>query len=145
MTSTSNANPSSENKSTENYYAEENATFGDRLAAAREALGLSQVELASRLGVKTKSILAWENDISEPRANRLSMLSGMLNVSIVWLLTGEGQGLSVYNEPLAENREMTRLLVELRAIRTEQMRLAEELKRFEKRLRQAVVPAETEE
>ena len=33
---------------------------------------------------------AWENDPSEPRANRLSMISGMLNVSLPWLLHGIG-------------------------------------------------------
>ncbi|MEZ5913851.1 MAG: helix-turn-helix transcriptional regulator, partial [Paracoccaceae bacterium] len=38
-------------ESAENWYSEEAATFGDRLAAAREAAGLSQAELAQRLGV----------------------------------------------------------------------------------------------
>ena len=29
---------------------------------------------------------------SEPRANRLSMLAGLLGVSVMWLLHGEGDG-----------------------------------------------------
>lgn len=74
----------------EDLYSENTATFGDRLAHAREAAGFDQKKLAKSLGIKTKTIRNWEDDLSEPRANRLSMLSGLLNVSLAWLLTGEG-------------------------------------------------------
>lgn len=76
----------------ESWYSEEAATLGDRLAAAREAAGLSQNQLATRLGVRLKTLSGWENDSAEPRANRLQMLAGMLGVSIMWLLTGRGDG-----------------------------------------------------
>ncbi|KAG1647613.1 Succinate dehydrogenase assembly factor 2, mitochondrial [Nymphon striatum] len=72
------------------YFSNDSATFGDRVAAAREAQGLKQDELAKKLGVKLKTVRGWEDDVDEPRANKLSMLSGMLNVSMRWLLTGEG-------------------------------------------------------
>ena len=75
------------------WYGADAATFGDRLAGAREAAGMTQSQLARRLGVKKATIAAWENDLSEPRANRLSMMAGMINVSIMWLLTGEGEGM----------------------------------------------------
>ena len=58
------------------WYGPESATFGDRLAGAREAAGMTQAELARRLGVKKATIADWENDLSEPRANRLSMMAG---------------------------------------------------------------------
>ena len=51
-------------------------TFGDRLAGAREAAGMTQKEMAQRLGVKLKTLQGWEDDISEPRANKLSTVSG---------------------------------------------------------------------
>ena len=70
------------------WYDPEATTFGDRMTGAREASGLSQSELAKRLGVKVKTIRAWENDQSEPRANKLQMLAGLLGVSIMWLLSG---------------------------------------------------------
>ena len=35
----------------EDWYGEASATFGDRLAGAREAAGLSQEALAAKLGV----------------------------------------------------------------------------------------------
>ena len=81
------------NDSTEiNWYSNETATFGDRVAAAREAQSMTQKALAKRLGVGLKTIESWENDLSEPRANKLQMLSGVVNVSIPWLLTGDGSG-----------------------------------------------------
>jgi HTH-type transcriptional regulator, cell division transcriptional repressor len=65
-------------------------TMGGRLSRARDALGLSTAQLARRLGVQTATIHAWESDRSQPRANRLSMLAGVLNVSPSWLLHGIG-------------------------------------------------------
>ena len=67
-------------------------TFGDRVAGAREQAGMTQADLSKRLGIKVKTLKAWEDDLSEPRANKLSMMSGLLNVSLSWLLTGEGEG-----------------------------------------------------
>jgi transcriptional regulator with XRE-family HTH domain len=118
------------------YYSDEHATFGDRVAAAREAAGLSQAQLARRLGVKLQTVASWEADRSEPRANRLQMLAGMLNVSMVWLMTGAGEGVSPPAETAAHSLES--LLTELRETRMAQVRLAERLGRLEKRLRAAV-------
>ena len=67
-------------------------TIGGRLSAAREAAGKSVSQVARHLGVKSKTLADWENDRSEPRANRLVMLSGLLNVTPTWLLTGHGSG-----------------------------------------------------
>jgi transcriptional regulator with XRE-family HTH domain len=118
------------------WYSNESATFGDRVAAAREALGLSQAELARRLGVKLKTLQGWEDDLSEPRANRLSMLAGILNVSLIWLLNGEGEGLAEPGEAMPE--ELEGLLVELRELRGTLGRTAEKLGGVEKRLRRAL-------
>ena len=65
-------------------------TLGGRLSRARDAVGLSAAQLARRLGVQSSTIQAWESDRSQPRANRLSMLAGVLNVSLSWLLHGVG-------------------------------------------------------
>ena len=121
---------------TDNWYAEDAATFGDRLAAARETAGLSQSELAKRLGVKTSVVQAWEDDLKEPRANRLQMLSGMLNISLSWLLTGHGDGV---DGPLEDHgptdHSMQLLLADLRALRAEMTQSAERMGQLEKRLR----------
>ncbi|WP_099866564.1 helix-turn-helix domain-containing protein [Pararhizobium haloflavum] len=65
-------------------------TLGGRIWRARDALDITVAQLARRLGVKTETIAAWEGDRSEPRANRLIMLAGVLGVSPTWLLSGVG-------------------------------------------------------
>ena len=116
----------------------ETATFGDRLAGAREAAGLTQEDLARRLGVKPKTVRGWENDQSEPRANKLQMVAGLLNVSLMWLLTGEGSGLDAPEESGEIPDSLHGLLAELRGLRTEQSQIAERMGRLEKRLRLAI-------
>ncbi|WP_370320679.1 helix-turn-helix domain-containing protein [Oricola sp.] len=66
-------------------------TLGGRLSRARDSSGMSTAQFARRLGVKTATVQAWENDRSEPRANRLSMIAGLLNVGLPWLLYGVGE------------------------------------------------------
>ncbi len=118
------------------WYSDDAATFGDRITGAREAVGLSQEDLARRLGVKLKTIRAWENDLAEPRANKLQMLAGLLNVSIRWLLTGEGDGLSSPEEADVP-AEITALLTELRDVKSQLIRTAERVALIEKKLRTA--------
>lgn len=65
-------------------------TIGGRLSRAREAAALSVKELAWRLGVKVATINAWECDRSQPGANRMNTLAGLLGVSLSWLLHGIG-------------------------------------------------------
>lgn len=120
---------------TQGWYAAESATFGDRLAAGREAAGMTQGQLAKRLGVKVSTLRSWEEDLSEPRANRLSMVSGLLNVSLPWLLTGEGDGVSEPSEGGDLPRDVTEILTELRELRADLDAKADRLGILEKRLR----------
>lgn len=104
--------------SSTDWYGPETATFGDRVAGAREAAGLTQAKLARTLGVRKETILAWEEDRSEPRANKLSRMAGILNVSIMWLLTGEGDGMTA---PPTDGSavDLAGVLADLRNLRTE--------------------------
>ncbi len=116
------------------WYSEDAATFGDRLAGARETYGFSQKELARHIGVKEMTVHAWEDDFAEPRANKLQMVSGVLNVSMRWLLTGEGVGLGEPEVP-GIPAEVSEQLTELREIRGQASALAERVGRVEKSLR----------
>jgi transcriptional regulator with XRE-family HTH domain len=118
-----------------NWFSDEAATFGDRLAGAREAAGHTQDTLAKQLGVEVTSVDAWENDLREPRANRLQMLSGMLGVSLVWLLTGEGEGPEEPTEVLTDDADIASVLKQMRVLRTEMSRAAQDMGRLEKKLR----------
>lgn len=125
---------------TENdWYGPESATFGDRVAGAREAASMTQAQMARRLGVKKATVRAWEQDVSEPRANKLSMMAGLLNVSIMWLLTGEGDGMSAPADEVEEDtRDLKQLLTELRSLQNDLRAMAERTGRLEKKLRSVV-------
>ncbi len=117
------------------WYSGDHATFGDRLTAAREAQNLTQAQLARRLGVRLKTVQGWENDPSEPRANKLQMVAGLTNVSIRWLLTGEGEGVQ---EPASAEEiaaDAKAVLADLKEMRTQMTQLTARMGRAEKRLR----------
>ena len=118
-------------------YSDAAATFGDRLALAREAQGMTQAELAQRIGTRLQTLKNWEDDRSEPRANRLQMLAGLLGVSMVWLLTGEGEGGPALRarEEKTMSSEHSALLNEIRELRVANSKANNRLARLERRLR----------
>jgi transcriptional regulator with XRE-family HTH domain len=117
------------------WFGPESATFGDRVAGAREAAGMTQAQLSRRLGIKKITLSGWEQDMSEPRANKLSMMAGLLNVSIMWLLTGEGDGMTGPAEDVPAAQWLSEILAELREIRAEMRANTERTARLEKKLR----------
>lgn len=123
------------NDNTESWFDPEATTFGDRVAGARDHANMTQADLAKRLGVKLKTLRAWEDDQSEPRANKLQMLAGLLNVSIKWLLTGEGDGLEAPAKEVELASDASAVLAEMRQLRTELTRLNDRLGHLEKRVR----------
>jgi len=80
-------------------------TLGGRITLARESINLTDAQLSRRLGVMVKTVRNWETDRSEPRGNKLATLSGVLGVSLPWLVTGDDE--SSRND---ENVEETRSL-----------------------------------
>lgn len=122
----------------EYWYGPDVATFGDRLAAARDFSGMTVAEFAKRLGVKKSTIGSWEDDLSEPRANRLQMMAGLLSVSVGWLLTGVGEGVDAPVDDVdmnAHRSDIAGLLVEVRDIRAHMRLVTDHLGRLEKQLR----------
>lgn len=126
------SNPQDE---TSDWYSQDAATFGDRVAAARDQTGLTQKDLARRLGIRTSTVRNWEDDLSEPRANRLSMMAGLLNVSMMWLINGKGEGLEAPPDTGEVTPDMRVILNELREMRADMVARAEQMARLEKRLR----------
>ncbi len=116
-------------------YTDQAATFGDRVAYAREVRGMTQSQLARKLGLRTNTIVNWEQDRSEPRANKLQMLAGVLSVSMIWLMTGVGEGPS--GDLDGAGPSAAEVLNEIREIRSVQEALTERLGRLESRLEAA--------
>ena len=57
-----------------------------RLRELRNERGLTQNELASRLGVSGQTILNWENGIYEPKISQLIQLADLFNVTVDYLI-----------------------------------------------------------
>lgn len=108
-------------------------TFGGRLSRIREAQGLSTSTLARRVGVRQKTIEQWESDRSEPGVERLSLLAGVLNVNIVWLLHGVGEAPAdeIGPDPFAA---ITVQLERLKRMHEDTGRIIERIQREMKRL-----------
>ena len=63
--------------------------FGTRVTQARQSAGFTVKQLATRMSVKPSTIENWGAGRSEPRANKLVMLAGVLGIPVLWLLDGE--------------------------------------------------------
>lgn len=61
-------------------------TLGQRIAAKRKELGLTQSALGEQLGVSRQSIFKWESDAAIPEIDKLIALSRLFQVRLGWLL-----------------------------------------------------------
>lgn len=66
-----------------------NESIGNRIAKYRKAKGLTQEELAGRLGVSSQAVSKWENDASCPDISLLPQLCQVLGISSDELLMGK--------------------------------------------------------
>ncbi len=64
-------------------------TFGATVAALRKDKGLTQLELADRMGVTDKAVSKWERDLSLPDTASLPKLAETLGVSVDDLMQGQ--------------------------------------------------------
>lgn len=60
--------------------------LNERIRELRVASGLSQVELAKKLGVSKQSVSNWENDNIQPSIEMLVKIARTFNVSTDYLL-----------------------------------------------------------
>jgi transcriptional regulator with XRE-family HTH domain len=105
-------------------------TLAERIVYARENQGLTTAQLARRLGVESATLQGWESGRQEPRSSRVSMLAGMLNVSLVWLLTGRGDRPDDTLNPT----EMMKIRESIERMREQAISLTNELEHLEERL-----------
>ena len=74
-------------------------TFGEKFKNARKQAGLTQEELANRLGVSRSAVAKWETDKGLPDISNIKAIAQLLNVSIDYLLEdGTTLDLSVTRE-----------------------------------------------
>ena len=68
-----------------------NKTLGERIKYHRKRLGLTQEELAKRMGVSAQAVSKWENNLSCPDISVLPELAEVFDISLDELLGREGQ------------------------------------------------------
>jgi transcriptional regulator with XRE-family HTH domain len=64
----------------------DDATLGARIAEARKAAGLTQTEVAGRLGVAHSRVSEWERGTRRPNSGSISRLAAVLGVTVDQLL-----------------------------------------------------------
>ena len=62
-------------------------TFGNRILELRANFGLSQSELAKKVGVTNKAVSKWETGKSKPTTNVIRKLAALFNVDVNELLS----------------------------------------------------------
>jgi len=91
-------------------------TLGSRLLAARKAKKLTQVDLASILGVHPKTVGRWELDSQPPEESAVERIANALGVTGAWLRYGEGPSATTPTPPAFSDRArafVNRFLAEL--------------------------------
>lgn len=97
-------------------------TISERLFALLYERRISQKEFSERTGINSRTVSAWQTRGSDPPARLIPKIAAFLNVSVMWLLTGE-DGPDVGASPAAsaggarglskEERELLRLYGEM--------------------------------
>ena len=80
-----------------------NQTLGKRISTRRKALGLTQDQLAEKLGVTAQAVSKWENDQSCPDITALPRLAEIFGISVDTLLGRTEQ--EVVHEATIENNQ----------------------------------------
>lgn len=87
-------------------------TFGEKVQSYRKKKGLSQEELADKIGVSRQAVQKWESGNSMPELNKLILLSDVLELSLDSLLKDdekvsikEEDKLNVNNETNEEHKQ----------------------------------------
>ncbi|MCB5318609.1 helix-turn-helix domain-containing protein [Yersinia massiliensis] len=71
--------------------------FSKRVSIARNSMGLTQSELAKKVGIVSRQIAAYEGNEAKPREKALVNLAAALGTTPEWLANGVGHGPDVSN------------------------------------------------
>jgi len=83
----------------------ERSDFGKRLFAVRQQMGLSQTELAQKLGITQSTYAGWERRTTAIKPGYIAKIAGVLNVSVDYLL-GRQNGKTRKGGPVGKARRI---------------------------------------
>lgn len=67
-------------------------TTGQRIKEARKKAGLTQKELATKLGIAYQTLAQWENDLRNPKPGTLEKIANALGINWLCLIPGIERG-----------------------------------------------------
>ena len=88
--------------------------IGKFIAACRKEEGMTQAELAEKLGISDRAVSKWENGKSMPDSGIMLELCGFLKINVNELLSGERIMAELYSKQVEENLLAMRREVEER-------------------------------
>ncbi len=86
-------------------------SLGSTISDLRKKKGLTQVELADKLGVHQSHITRWESDRVRPRQKTMERMAEILDASIEELLVGGREALA--SSLQIEDQELVELLADI--------------------------------
>jgi transcriptional regulator with XRE-family HTH domain len=90
----------------------ESVGLGGRLRTARRSVGLTQKQLAERLGVESVTVSRWERDVTTPSLPRLRRIAELTETTVSDLVrapdtaSAHAVELAALREELSETREL---------------------------------------
>ncbi len=89
-----------------------NESIGNRISKYRKEKGLTQEELATKLGVSSQAVSKWENDASCPDISLLPQLCRTLGISSDELLTGNSNEVKLV--PVEQRKSLDELTLRVK-------------------------------
>ena len=77
--------------------------IGKFISAKRKEKGLTQMQLAEKLGITDRAVSKWETGKSLPDASIMLDLCGLLDITVNDLLSGEVISMTNYNDKMEKN------------------------------------------
>lgn len=81
-------------------------TLGMMISSLRKEKGMTQLELAEKMGVTDKAVSKWERDLSFPNINSIPKLAETLDVSVDDLMQVKAES----KENMSKNKAIQRSL-----------------------------------
>lgn len=78
-------------------------TVGERIKLARKKAGMTQADLAQKLGIPFQGVSQWERDIRNPKIETLRRIAEALNCPLVFLAGGTDEGHSIQKDLIQNN------------------------------------------
>ncbi len=73
--------------------------FQEKIYSCRKKAGLSQEELAAKVGVSRQAVSKWETGEADPELAKLKKLAAIFRVSIDWLLSDDPEPEEKFRDP----------------------------------------------